>query len=348
MQASAIQAIIPKARGMYAQHLTTAQYEELMRRRSVPELASILKNHPYFKNSLATLSTLDPHRGQIEELLGMDIFLKYKSLLRYDFSHTNFASYYLAELEMNEILKALRLLSTGQLGFYINQIPSYLVGKLHIDLFKLAKAKSFEEFVKLVRGTSYYKVLRDYQLSDPRLTNFSLCEAALVRHHYTALLQNVQKQFTGRERKSVQRLFLQEIEAYNIEVILRAKTYFSSIYNPQQLQELLLPQTYRISRNKLYELVNSPSVTGLPPPYTNMAKPVGLSAIPSPVALIAAVKSRLYHSAQRLLHLSASPMASLVAFICLAKLERENVINIVEGVRYGLKPEEIRPLLKSS
>ena len=32
--------------------------------------------------------------------------------------------------------------------------------------------------------------------------------------------------------------------------------------------------------------------------------------------------------------------------LCLANLERSNIINVIEGVRYGLSPEQISAFLK--
>ena len=37
---------------------------------------------------------------------------------------------------------------------------------------------------------------------------------------------------------------------------------------------------------------------------------------------------------------------TLAALLCLANLERSNIINVIEGVRYGLSPEQISAFLK--
>ena len=51
-------------------------------------------------------------------------------------------------------------------------------------------------------------------------------------------------------------------------------------------------------------------------------------------------------AAQKLLHFSSTPQTVLAALLCLANLERSNIINIIEGVRYGLSPEQISAFLK--
>jgi V/A-type H+-transporting ATPase subunit C len=342
---TANQAIVPKARGMYAKRLNALQYDELMRRRSVPELAALLKQHPYFKNSLSTLSTKSPNRTQVEYLLNMDIFLKYKSLLRYNFSGDGFAGYYLRELELNEILKALRFISTNSSKMYITQIPDYLVKELHIDLFELARAANFADALKALKNSPYFKLLKNIHEQDKNLDDFAACEAALVSKYYSDIIESINEAFADDEKELIEKLFLQEIEVYNLEVIYRVKTYYPTAFTAKQLNAFLIPFTFKISKAKLNALVNAPLLQNLPPQYQNNAGNKNAHA-PLPEILLYAGKDSIYEYAKKLLHISPSPMATLAAFICLAKLERENVVNVVEGVRYSLKSEDIRALLK--
>ena len=50
--------------------------------------------------------------------------------------------------------------------------------------------------------------------------------------------------------------------------------------------------------------------------------------------------------ALRLLHMSSRPETVLTALLCLARMERGNIVNVIEGVRYGLSPEDIEQFLK--
>ena len=50
--------------------------------------------------------------------------------------------------------------------------------------------------------------------------------------------------------------------------------------------------------------------------------------------------------ALRLLHMSSRPETVLTALLCLARMERGNIVNVTEGVRYGLSPEDIEQFLK--
>ncbi|MFV0413042.1 MAG: V-type ATPase subunit [Oscillospiraceae bacterium] len=339
-------AIIPKARGMYAKRMRPAEYEELMRRRTVPEVAALLKKHPYFGDSLATLSPVDPHREQLEELLNMDIFNKYEALMRYDFTSESFAFYFIIECEVIELLRAMRMISTGMANRYIRHLPPFLEGKIRFDLFRLAEARSFGEMLEVLRYTPYYKVLRPLYQKDPALRDYPGAEAVMIRFYYACLFELAAKHLPPREEKAVRTLFLQEAELYNVNVVFRSKIYFGEAYGSEQIRRMLLPYRYRLSPRRLDEMLAAKSPEQMMEIYH---RAVGLAQTAGPVDMEAfdAETGRLkYRQAQRVLHLTTSPSAALAAFIALAKLERDNVVNIIEGVRYGLTPEEIRALLR--
>ncbi|MFV0351550.1 MAG: V-type ATPase subunit [Oscillospiraceae bacterium] len=345
MAANASQALIPKARGMYAKRVRSEEYEELMRRRTVPEVAAVLKKHPYFGDSLATLSPQDPHRGQLEELLNMDIFKKFSALARYEFAAHSFADYFLVECEVQEIMRALRLLSVGSTGKYIRMFPPFLEGKLQVDLLALAQAQYFTQVLKVLRYTPYYKVLYPYYQKDPLIRNYPAVEALLIRYYYSEVFSLAKKHLSAREEEAVRNLFLQEAENYNLSVILRAKTYFGKAYSGADIQYLLLPYTYRVSAQKMDEMIHSKGEDLLWAFYRQSA----LERIGGPVSpdeFDASGGRIMYKMARRLLHLTTSPSGALAAFITLAKLERDNVVNVIEGVRYGLAPEKVRLLLR--
>ncbi len=344
MQAVGTQAIIPKARGMYAKRPSDAEYEELMRRRSVAEVAALLKKHVYFKDSLATLSTTEPHRGQIEELLNMDIFTKYEALVHYDVGKDSFTSYYLAECEVREIIKALHLLSISVPGGYLAQIPEYLVGKTRFDLFALARATNLPQVEAVLHATPYQKILRGRFLADPYLRDFPALEAAMLKYLYDMIFELIAQSFSGRERQMVRELFLQQAEIYNLQLMVRVKTYFAHIYPGATVQQLLLPYTFHLTKHKLEEMAAAPSIEA----FLQLYKQSGAVRYGLPTNtddMLHLGNQVLFSHARLMLHLTPSPAAALAAFLALARLIRENVINIIEGVRYGLAPETMSAMM---
>lgn len=344
MIATGTQAILPKARSMFSKRITLAEYEEMMRRRTVPELSLLLRRHPYFRGSLASLSPTDPHRGQIEELLAEDIFKKYEALLTYVNEAENFTAYYLGECEIAQILRALHLISVGQQRMFLEVIPPYLIGKARFDLYELAKANTVAEVAEVLRRTFFYGTVLEIVQRDPDMTDFPMAEAAILRYHYSRIFAQIEESFSGREAEGVRNLFLMEAQIYNFQLLLRLKTYFPDAYTPEEIRRLLLPYTYRTPRRLMEELIEAPGTDRLI--ALLRASPLGKYATGgTPDELAVAGNMLLYRHSKLILHLNPSPYAALAAFITLSKLERENIITVVEGVRYKLAPEQIRAML---
>ncbi|MEG0877293.1 MAG: V-type ATPase subunit [Oscillospiraceae bacterium] len=343
-KASAL-AVVPKARALFSRRLTRNEYMELMRRRTVTELAVFLKAHPYFKNTLKQMPTKDLHRAQLESMLTHDIFIKYKSLLRYDFSKDSFSRFLLIETETSQILDALRLISIGQHEDFISRMPAYLQNSLGIDLMRLAKASSFKEVLQVLKFTPYYKVLLPIYHDDEQLSNLPRLECAMLTYYYSTIEDLIRKCFNGREQREVEQLFLQEAELYNLSLIFRVKSFFPNEYTPDELQGMLLPIVYKVSPRKMKELTTAADLNALDSLIRSLGMP-NYFASKRTEHTGANEYNPLYRQAITLLHFTTSPSAALAAFICFAKQERNNIINVIEGVRYGLAPEEIEKLLR--
>lgn len=344
MALAGTQAMIPKARGMYAKRVTHAEYQEMIRRRTVPEVAALLRRHPAFAGSLASLN-VDPHRGQIEELLDRDVFHKYEALLRYETDDGSFSLFYYEECTLREILRALHLRSIGMARAYNRQVPSYLVGKVPMDMFELANAPDMPGVLHAIRHTRFARPLAAYLEQDPALRDYPLMEAALLRAYYEWLFASIDENFSGRERENVRRLFLDVVEGHNLELLLRVKTYFGRVYTPAQIDRLLMPYAGRVPKSQLRRLAEAPSTEAFL--ALLQALPMIRDDIPAePESFEATMGRSLYNRARRVLHLSSSPYAALAAFLVLTKLQKDNIINVIEGVRYGMPPERISSLLR--
>lgn len=83
------QAMIAKAHAMYGKRLKSENYHELVRLKSVGDIAAYLKNTPGYADTLANIYPESIHRGQLELLLRKSVFNKYVRLARYDTTSKN-------------------------------------------------------------------------------------------------------------------------------------------------------------------------------------------------------------------------------------------------------------------
>ncbi len=338
-------AIIPKARGMFSERISKESYGELCRKRTVAEVARYLKTHPYFENSLASLSDIDPHRGQIEELLRKDIYVKYERLAHYIPKTDKFGRFFVMESELNELITVLTILSIEGENKYISSLPSFLIQKLSFDLMELAKASDYNAMLKVIEHTPYHKILKELSDMEPTKRLLS-AEAKLWSYYYRTVLKAIESSVPAAERRSVKILFLEELELINVNMLVRVKKFFAKSFTPSDIRRNLIPHRYLLSRRVLHEMSEAEDFNSLCEMIENSIIGRLYSGPRSPDFLLSQQRRR-YKRALLRLHLTTSPSVSLASFIILSKLERLNIVNVIEGVRYKLPPSDIEALLRN-
>jgi V/A-type H+-transporting ATPase subunit C len=341
-------AMVPKAKAIDARRLTRTDYAELARKRSVLEITAALQAHPYFSDSLKGLSQTNLHRAQIEEMLRKDVFYKYETLMRYSFHKSRFGGYFLMRAEVSELLTKLRLMSLGFKHHYIIELPGFLADKTSFSLIKLAEAETPADCLKVLVGTPYERILRDVMPKDGQKLDYLACEHAFLSYYYTTTLAEINHSLSKRVAEQTRELFCIQAEIYNLDLLYRAKTFYNDQFPPLRLRGLLLPVYGALSPRQLYQLASAKDGEEFLHLYaaSPACKAYGMfSADPMQQSDLPALR-RLSHSAERLLHFSSEPQPVLVALLTLAELQRSNIINIIEGVRYGLPPDQIMAFLK--
>ncbi|MEG2393850.1 MAG: V-type ATPase subunit [Ruthenibacterium sp.] len=348
MQKWSALAIVPKAKHIGAMRLTREEYRELMRRRSVIEVVATLQNHPYFKATLGGIAKTNLHREQLEQALSKDVFFKYESLMRYSFRPGHFGGYFLVRCEINELLQKLRLISIGYAKQYIVQLPGFLLSKTSFNLLELAAVNTAEECCKVLTGTPYQRILLALLPKQGQPLDYLACEHALESYFYGFVLKKISEDMRGTAAADMRELFCAQAEIYNLDLLFRIKAFYAQQFTPMQLRALLLPVYGVLKQKQLYAMAAAPNLNDFLTLYNQSRAAAAYGArTPNPAdASDVAAQRVLYKKAQRMLHFSSTPQTVLAAVLCLADLERSNIVTIIEGVRYGLAPESIEQFLK--
>ena len=119
--------IAAKARGMYGKHVSREQYEELLRCRTVSEVASYLKTQTHYRSALENINPANIHRGQLENMLRREVFEEYSKMYRYlNVKRESIFHYLIMEEEIVEILRMLLLIKADNAESFIMDLPAYL------------------------------------------------------------------------------------------------------------------------------------------------------------------------------------------------------------------------------
>lgn len=338
-------AIMTKAKAMYGQHLTAAQYQELIQKKNVAEIAAYLRDETPYGEALAAVRPGSVHRGQLENLLRKSALEQYAKLLRYDSSTGR--SYYRALLgraEIDQILQMVRLLNSGHPEEYAAGYPAFLDRYTSFRLEDLARVRSFTELIRLLDSTPYAAQLRPLRPAGPgQPVDYTACERVLQAGFYQQLEALIGRLFRGRVRSDLLDIEQTNIELFNICNLYRQKKFFPGS-TAQQLRATLLPCWHRIGREKLEALLAAPTAEEFVQllVQSRFAKYLGQEDF---VFIEYRTDCIRYHLARRFLHFAADAPTAFTAFITLKELEIDNIVTAIEGVRYQLPPDEIRALL---
>lgn len=335
-------AISAKAKAMYGRRIKPVQYEELIRKRSVAELAQVLKNETGFSDTLKDIHEATIHRGQLEHLLRMDLYRRLDKLVRYVDGKQR--QYYLAalkEFEIEQILAKIRMILSKDFTHSLSDFPTVLTRYTKLDTRKLATVQSFEELLEGLSGSPYAQLLSPF-VNNGKEFDYTGFEAVLEDYYFHYVSEMIDKVFRGKNRKILKKMWSTRIELDNITKIYRFKKFFH--VSEQEIRTSLIECEGCIPKAKLNEMLTCADAETF---LKLLAQsPYHLHTDDKEYVYIEYYADQIkYHLAKRHLHYDSAPAIVYTAYQLTAQREIENLINIIEGVRYQVAPEEIMTML---
>ena len=159
-------AIATKARAMYGERVTAADYEELLKKRSVGEAAAYLRDNTHYREVLGQMDPATIHRGQLEHLLRSLRYIQYQRLIAFDFGQQELYQYIYAWDESRQLVAFLRFLGSkkGEQDRepYHSRYDRRLAEHASYDLEKMAELKSYRDLLDFFEGSGYGRLLRQF------------------------------------------------------------------------------------------------------------------------------------------------------------------------------------------
>lgn len=336
--------IAAKARAMYGQCLTAADYDAMVKMATVAEVASFLKSDTHYRSVLAGLDEHQVHRGQLEASLRGLRVTQYARLIQYHVSQSRgFYHFLFLWEEIQQIIGLLRYIGAGSEGDYFVSYPKMLEKHCSYPLEVLARARSYQELLEVLAATPYQDILRRYP---PKLEeqknriDLVSCERDLRTYYYSTLLKQIRREFDGETRKALEGALLEEVAAENLSAAYRLRRFFKN--TPEEIKEALLPFETPWDR-VIQKIVQAPG----PEEMDRVLMQNRLTDHPvTDDDAIEQVMLRVREkTSRRNLRYSTCPPVVLLSYIIQMDIELENAINIIEAIRYNLPPAEVRKML---
>ncbi|MEG0958983.1 MAG: V-type ATPase subunit, partial [Erysipelotrichaceae bacterium] len=251
-------ALASKAKAMYGRMLKQQNYEELLRKKSVSEIAYYLKNETDYAEVLSDVHETTLHRGQLENLMHRYIFEKTMRLVRFaGTAHASFYSSFIIPEESEQILNQIRLLNSDLYEEFAQDVPLYLNKFTSFDLMKLHQTKNFNEMLTVLKGTGFDLVIKPFAPVDGKIIDYTACDLALRNYYYVELRNAIDKNFKGSIKKELKTILNTQIELENINRIYRFKKFFTQEIEP--MRDSLTKIEDRFSQRFMETLMAAPN-----------------------------------------------------------------------------------------
>ena len=332
-------AITAKARAVHGKFLTKDDYTNLLHRNSVPAAVSYLKTKPMYRKAFIDTDEAAIGRRQAEEIIKKNVFDNYIRISGFSSSGKNgIMSFLVKQLEADQLIKAVSAVAQGMQSGYVTAFPDHISEYVCYDPLKLAEAKNLAELSDLLTGTMYHKPLKALMTAnDPDInkivTTINVC---YIKWAFAQIDKSVHR----KAREEVKSFFLRKVDADNLLTCYRMIKSFG--YEPDRINELMIPYHRKLKPKDIDAALKMiDPVSALRDLFVRTritAKRV--SDIPE---ISVGLEDHRYF--RHRLAVSTNEIESLYSLMMLFRDESSNLCRIIEGIRYGLPPEEIEKYL---
>lgn len=335
-------ATVAKIRAMYGKRITPQDYTEMMNKQSVSEAAEYLKRNTHYGALLSAIDTNTVHRGMLENLLRRSVFETYIRITGFErISKQEFYNYKILQTEIDEILRCIRFINAKSQKL-ITDVPIYINHLTSFDLLELAKMTDFKELLAFLKKTPYYDVLRAVHINSEGVVDVTKCET-LLRSYYIKRLK-ASLNFKKSDAQQFMTLLETDIDLINIINAYRLTAFFGA--SEEEIEKDMLPFYGRLSEAKQKEIYSAPNSEEFIKRFSKTYYGRQMVEDGYDINSLEQSAQRLrYKYAKLMLKRSASAPLSVYSFIFLLEIEVQNLISIIEGIRYGIEVNKIASLI---
>ena len=277
------------------------------------------------------------HRSNIEILLKNYNLEEIYRLCRFESAMgVHLFNFVIDSHEIKLLIDFLICFSVGKTGEFIARMPMAVNRFSSVDFNKLCSLKNTEELSGYLLQTKYSIIANDVKNLEG--TGFATIESKLYRMLYDTVFED-----TAGDKKndslSVNGIILMQAELYDFMLIYRAKRYYGC--SPIAISSLVMNKRCLISKKVFKQMIDSKTADEVLELFSNTKYCKTGRRLSAADDISRFCKQILLQNIKKPIHFSRNPAVVMLAYILYSEKEVDNIINIIEGVRYGLPPEEI-------
>lgn len=338
-------ALTTKARAMFGKRLSANEYETLLQKKSVSEVASYLKNETYYSSTLSGINEKAIHREQLEALLRMDIFYRLEKLERYGGEEDKGCIYaFVMRSEIRLLLTSVRYITSHDEEIrtgLISALPIFAEKYFSFNIKELPNVATFAELLDVIKGTSYEKIISKYQSLNLEEIDYIALEHDLEVDLYENMMK-LKEKYKGKETSEiVNQIIFSKAEMINLSAIYRLKKYFHE--SNDKINQFMLPYQCFFSKKELEDMIDhcdaNEVLERVAKKYHRYTHDLRFTSIEQYMQMIQ------FNMNHHVIEYYQDASVVLLSYLLLGQTEIQNLINIIEGIRYQIAPDRIRALL---
>ena len=330
-----------KVQAMSGKLLKNADYDTLLSKDSIAEIASYLKNSTHYSDDLANVNEASLHRGQLEEILNEAKAREFARLIRFERgANKRFLLTYVLKYEIEILKEVLRMLKSGLLPSFYHEVSEHFKRYFTVDIQSLSKSQSIRQFIEGLKGTDYYSVFSKMEINDGNFNIFNI-EMMLDIYYFNRVFTLCEKLLSKNDAKLVREMMSRETDILNLLWIVRSKRYFNT---PKEIiYSYILPNRYMIRDAQIKELVEAKTEEDMQAvlastPYSKVFERDNLFLEQHFTEYMRTHERKTVRRRQY-------SIVTVLNYINSCDVETSNIIKIIEGKRYKLSVDEIEPYL---
>ena len=329
-----------KVSAMSGRLLTDEDYDALLSKTKVSDVAVYLKSNTSYAEYLIGVEDASVHRGELEAALELSGEREFVKLFKYEKGkNKKFLQVFILRHEIETLKEMLRMIESDILYTFADTANGYYKKHMTIDPTKLAASSDRAQFIENLRGTPYYDLLKMFATDEGHFNIFSM-EMTLDVYYFNQVWRTFQKNLSKGDRELVLHSFGIEVDLLNIMWILRCKKFFDT---PREIiYAFIIPKRYRLKNEYIAAMVDAKS-------YEEAMAEVENTPYKGVFGNDDFFEQYYYKyviSCQhRLSRQNPYSIIKILYYIHAKSTEIANIIKLIEGIRYNLDADVIKKYL---
>lgn len=313
-------------------------YDELINKKSVTEIAAYLKEHTNYADLLSDINVNKIHRSQLEQVFERDILSEAIHLMKFSSGNVDhYLKLFIIKYEIENLKMIIRVLNANDSIESISDSVFRLGKYSTVDIDKLLTSRNMEDFLNNISGTQYHNIISPV-LQDENINMFNV-EMALDMYFFSMIYKADKRYFNSTNHKVIIQTMGKELDLINMLWIYRCKKYYN--LQPEMIYRYLIPYSNNIKKDMISKMIETESIDELLKIYSKTT-----------YAWVFEPENDHYYDKRfweyilsayyKTFKTNPFSIASIVFYMHYKEVELKNLVTIVECIRYNIPKNQIK------